>query len=122
VIETIGLSPIKRPIHGRIRPPGSKSITNRALICAALAQGNSTLVGALDSEDTQVMVDSLNRLGIVVQVADEGETLLVQGSGGNIPQASADVYRQQRHERTLSYRDGCLRTRPLSTRRYAAYA
>ncbi len=54
------------PVIGSIRPPGSKSITNRALICAALAEGESELTGALDSEDTQVMAAALNRLGIAV--------------------------------------------------------
>ena len=52
------------PVVGAIRPPGSKSITNRALICAALAQGRSVLRGALDSEDTQVMIAALRQLGI----------------------------------------------------------
>jgi len=41
------------PLHGTIRPPGSKSITNRALVCAALADGESLLAGSLDSEDTR---------------------------------------------------------------------
>ncbi|MFO0907929.1 MAG: hypothetical protein U0794_06125 [Isosphaeraceae bacterium] len=43
--------------------PGSKSLTNRALIVAALAEGSSRLTGTLDSDDTRVMVDSLQRLG-----------------------------------------------------------
>ncbi len=51
------------PLHGAIRPPGSKSITNRALACAALAEGASTLIGALDSEDTQVMIAALRLAG-----------------------------------------------------------
>ena len=54
------------PIRGSIRPPGSKSITNRALICAALASGESLLTGALDSQDTRVMVAGLQSLGISV--------------------------------------------------------
>ena len=56
--------------NGRIRPPGSKSITNRALVCAALADGRSTLDGALDSEDTQVMIESLRRLGLAMRTVD----------------------------------------------------
>ena len=47
--------------------PGSKSLTNRALIVAALADGPSTLTGALDSDDTRVMVEALRRLGIAVE-------------------------------------------------------
>ena len=55
------------PIVGKIRPPGSKSITNRALVCAALADGTSTLRGALDSDDTRVMVEALRTLGLTVE-------------------------------------------------------
>ena len=51
----IEIQPVRR-VSGSVRPPGSKSITNRALVAAALADGQSTLVGALDSEDTQVMI------------------------------------------------------------------
>src|SRR5215470_2935957 len=92
MIDTIELNPVTKPVHGRIRPPGSKSITNRVLICAALADGESTLTGALDSEDTQVMIESLRRLGITIGVHDAGKTLHISGCGGKIPAASADLY------------------------------
>src|SRR5256885_16391014 len=72
------------PIRGTVRPPGSKSITNRALVCAALAKGTSILVGALDSEDTRVMIESLQRLGISIESRDEGTMLVVHGCGGEI--------------------------------------
>ena len=58
------LDPVTGPVSGTIRPPGSKSITNRALIIAALAEGESVLTGVLDSQDTRVMITSLRRLGI----------------------------------------------------------
>lgn len=80
------------PVHARVRPPGSKSITNRALVCAALANGASTLRGALVSEDTSVMCDSLGRLGISVESLDAGRTLRIQGCGGKIPAAQASLY------------------------------
>jgi 3-phosphoshikimate 1-carboxyvinyltransferase len=72
--------------------PGSKSLTNRALILAALAAGDVTLRGALWSEDTQAMVECLERLGFPVDVADDpaepaNRTLTVQGAGGRIPNA-----------------------------------
>jgi len=86
------VAPAAAPVRGRIRPPGSKSITNRALVCAALARGTSTLTGALDSEDTRVMLDSLGRLGLEVQSRDVGQTLLVRGCGGQIPAARADLF------------------------------
>lgn len=80
------------PVRGSIRPPGSKSITNRALVCAALAEGSSTLRGALDSEDTQVMIEALGRLGIFVHAEDAGKTLHVVGCGGRIPASGAEMY------------------------------
>lgn len=65
---------------GVVQLPGSKSISNRMLLLAALAQGNTTLAGVLDSDDTRVMIDSLGRLGVVIQpgVAEQGSD--VQGS------------------------------------------
>ena len=61
--DSLEIKPVTRPIVATVRPPGSKSITNRALVCAALADGVSTLTGALDSEDTRVMIDGLGQLG-----------------------------------------------------------
>ena len=86
--DSLSLTPCG-PIRGSIRPPGSKSITNRALVCAALAEGTSTLSGALDSEDTQVMIDSLYRLGVEL---DDRSRLLVHGCGGSIPATQADLF------------------------------
>ncbi len=79
-------------IRGRVRPPGSKSITNRALVCAALADGDSTLSGTLDSEDTRVMIDGLKQLGIDVKSHDRGTRLTVHGAGGQIPALEADLF------------------------------
>jgi 3-phosphoshikimate 1-carboxyvinyltransferase len=80
------------PLRGTIRPPGSKSITNRALVCAALAAGPSTLRGALDSEDTRVMIESLRKLGIEVAADATRQTLQVNGCGGKIPASEADLF------------------------------
>lgn len=68
------------PITGSIRPPGSKSLTNRALVCAAFARGQSRLGGALQSDDTHVMIEALRQIGIVVTDEDSGRTLLVDGA------------------------------------------
>ncbi len=65
------------PIRGRVRPPGSKSITNRALVCAALASGRSLLQGALQSEDTEVMIRALNQLGAKVHWREPAELEVV---------------------------------------------
>ncbi len=76
----------------RVRVPGSKSLTNRALIVAALADGASTLSGALDSDDTRVMVDSLGRLGIGVEHDPAAGTIRVAGCGNKIPARQADLF------------------------------
>src|SRR6516162_6598348 len=72
--------------------PGSKSLTNRALVLAALASNRVILRGALWSEDTQVMVNCLERLGIDIRVATDpveqaNRNLTVHGCGGSVPNA-----------------------------------
>lgn len=88
--ELIEIVPIEKPVAASVSIPGSKSITNRALILAALADGDVRLEGALWSEDTQAMVECLRRLGFEVAVeADPLEMsnrlLTVNGLGGKIP-------------------------------------
>ncbi len=63
--------PPRRPLRGRIVPPGSKSITNRALLLAALADGTSRLTGALKSDDTTLMAAALRAMGVSVDEPDE---------------------------------------------------
>jgi 3-phosphoshikimate 1-carboxyvinyltransferase len=92
VNSAIAIQPAAGPITGSIRPPGSKSITNRALVCAALAQGASVLVGALDSEDTRVMVEALRGLGIAVEHDAKTKTTKITGCEGRIPAAEADLF------------------------------
>lgn len=90
--DLIEIVPLKGPVHAEITVPGSKSITNRALILAALADGETTLRGALWSEDTEVMTAALRDLGFKIEVeADPDEacnrTIRVQGLGGRIPRS-----------------------------------
>lgn len=80
--DSLEIQPVAGPLDGRVRVPGSKSITNRALVCAALAKGRSVLRGALESEDTGVMLESLRRLGLTIESADADAELRVQGWGG----------------------------------------
>ena len=80
------------PVSGEIRPPGSKSITNRALVCAALAVGSSTLRNALDCDDTQVMVTALQKLGLSIDWRKDTHTIIIQGCGGQVPVTTADLY------------------------------
>jgi 3-phosphoshikimate 1-carboxyvinyltransferase len=88
--DLIEIVPLDKPVRAEITVPGSKSITNRALILAALANGEVTLEGALWSEDTQIMVECLQELGFMVNVAPDpneicNRTITVYGQGGKVP-------------------------------------
>jgi 3-phosphoshikimate 1-carboxyvinyltransferase len=67
-------------VHGEFLVPGSKSVTNRALVCASLARGESHLLHASDSDDTALMANGLNQMGVLVR-SQEGD-LTVSGEGG----------------------------------------
>ena len=78
------------PVKATVTVPGSKSITNRALVLGALGTGTTTLRGALWSEDTEAMVACLRALGFEVQVASEADepanrTISIEGMGGVVP-------------------------------------
>jgi 3-phosphoshikimate 1-carboxyvinyltransferase len=88
--DLIEIVPLTAPVRAEITVPGSKSITNRALILAALADGEVTLKGALWSEDTQIMVECLQNFGFAVDVKPDPDefcnrTIMVKGLGGKIP-------------------------------------
>jgi 3-phosphoshikimate 1-carboxyvinyltransferase len=87
--EVASIEPVRGPLDATVVPPGSKSITNRALVAAALADGRSTLHGALVADDTEAMVDCLRRLGIAI--ATTGTTIVVDGAGGRIPMVTAEL-------------------------------
>ena len=93
--DLIEIVPLSAAPEVEITVPGSKSITNRALILAALAEGEVTLEGALWSEDTQVMVEALQKLGYTIEVQpDPGEaanrTIHVAGLGQAIPSGGTE--------------------------------
>lgn len=90
--DLIEVVPPAQPKQTKVVLPGSKSLTNRALILAALASKTVTLRGALWSEDTQAMVECLERLGFHIRVADDpaepaNRAITVEGHGGTIPKA-----------------------------------
>jgi 3-phosphoshikimate 1-carboxyvinyltransferase len=91
-MDSIEIQPVAGPIVGSICPPGSKSITNRAFIIAALADGETRLRGVLDSEDTQVMIESLRRLGFKVEADSAACTATVVGQSGQLPIDTADLF------------------------------
>ncbi|MBL9156236.1 MAG: 3-phosphoshikimate 1-carboxyvinyltransferase [Verrucomicrobiales bacterium] len=90
--DLVEITPPSAPVDASVVLPGSKSLTNRALILAALADGEVTLRGSLWSEDTQAMVHCLRELGFSVDVTPDPDeaanrTLVVEGRGGLIPKA-----------------------------------
>ena len=94
--DLIEIVPPPPPAFVSITVPGSKSITNRALILAALSSGTVTLTGALWSEDTQVMTECLRQIGFAVGVAPDlaeeaNRVIQVQGQGGRIPRAGTEA-------------------------------
>ncbi len=93
--DLIEIVPLDKPVRAEITVPGSKSITNRALILAALADGETILRGALWSEDTQIMVDCLRELGFMVNVETDPDetcnrTITVYGNGGAVPRGGTE--------------------------------
>ncbi len=76
------IHPVARPIDATVRVPGSKSITNRALLLAALCEGTSRLEGALFSDDTHYMSQALGQLGVPVRFDKAKEWFEVDGQGG----------------------------------------
>lgn len=93
-VKPIGvrLPQVRGPIVGSIRVPGSKSITNRALVCAALAKGKSTLHGVLESEDTTVMVEAWRQLGLRVDWDRSTCTVTIDGCAGQPPQPEGTLF------------------------------
>ncbi|MCC7208783.1 MAG: 3-phosphoshikimate 1-carboxyvinyltransferase [Anaerolineae bacterium] len=88
----LAIQPLDGPVDATIRVPGSKSITNRALALAALAEGTSTLDNALFSEDSTICAACLRQLGIPVALDAESARMVVQGQGGRIPAREASCF------------------------------
>jgi len=81
--------PLDGLLDATVSVPGSKSITNRALLCAALAQGTSRLDGVLFADDTEAMLDCLERLGITVRVDRVHTAVELDGTAGVVPAGPA---------------------------------
>ena len=76
----------------RVQVPGSKSITNRALLLAALSNYRCTLHGVLFSDDSRAFLECLKKLGFDVKINEAEKKVIVQGEGGRIPNPHASVY------------------------------
>ena len=79
-METLTLQPIKK-IQGEVNLPGSKSVSNRALLLAALAKGTTRLTNLLDSDDIRHMLNALTKLGVSYQLSDDKTVCTVEGLG-----------------------------------------
>ena len=82
--------PALRAVSGTVRLPGSKSISNRVLLLAALCEGQTTVRDLLDSDDTRVMLQALRQLGCGVAV--DGTTAVIDGLGGRARQPHAELF------------------------------
>lgn len=85
------IKPINQPLDSSLSLPGSKSITNRALILAVLASGETKLEGALFSRDTRIMLAALDALGFETSSDEVAATITVKGLGGEIPYQQAKI-------------------------------
>lgn len=83
--------PFTKPVRGSVTLPGSKSITNRALILAALGTKTVTLRGALFSRDSRIMIAALQALGFTVATDEAALTITITGRGGEIPVREAKI-------------------------------
>ena len=90
--DLLPIVPFTRPARGEAAVPGSKSITNRAMLLAALSEQPVMLAGALFSEDTHLMGEALRRLGFAVNEDPSAQAIRVVGHGGRIPAESADLF------------------------------
>ena len=89
-VDSVRLHPPMRSVDGSFQVTGSKSLTNRALILAALADGTSRIEGILRSDDVYWCIDCLRKLGVRITV--EGESAVVEGCGGVWPNPSDELY------------------------------
>ncbi len=93
--DPLPIEPLSTPPDTTVVLPGSKSLTNRALVLAALAAGTTTLESVLFADDTWAMIDALRALGIDVAVDDAGGTVTVSGCGGTLPGVATAVHARQ---------------------------
>ncbi len=84
------ITPVEAPIDIAVSVPGSKSLSNRALVVASLAEGKSRLSNVLHSDDTRFMMSHLRTLGIVLQASDD--EVEIEGLGGHFPPLQASLF------------------------------
>ena len=90
--EELEITPLDKPPDATVRVPGSKSVTNRALLVAALAEGPSGIKNPLFSDDSFWLMDALVRLGIGLTADRDGGEVRVDGHGGEFPASDLDIF------------------------------
>ena len=82
---------VNKPLHIAVEVPGSKSITNRALLIGAMADGLSEIQGILFSGDSRFFLKALQELGFEINISEEKKTVRIQGMNGRIPKKEATI-------------------------------
>ena len=90
--SALQIKPISRPLNATVRVPGSKSLTNRALLIAALANGSTRLTNALFSDDSKYFAKALQTLGFDIQLDETNHEMTVTVRGGKIPASKAELF------------------------------
>lgn len=91
-MDQIELIPFTKPINARVELPGSKSITNRVLLLAALSEGRTVVKNAIFSDDSRYFVDALIKLGYDVKTDEREKQISITGQGHKIPSSSAELF------------------------------
>ena len=91
-MDALTVTPFERPFRATVTPPGSKSLTNRALVIAALADGRSEISNVLLADDTRVMIDGLGELGFRLELDEKIARVRAHGQSGDIPADKADIF------------------------------
>ena len=90
-MTSLKINPVSHPLHAIVRLPGSKSLTNRALLIAALANGTTRITNALFSDDSLYFARALQTLGFDIRLDDTHREMRVVGLGGKIPSSKAEL-------------------------------
>lgn len=88
----MNIHPLSHPLDATVRVPGSKSLTNRALLISALANGTTRITNALFSDDSRYFANALKTLGFDVQLDEANHEMTVTGLGGQIPAKKAELF------------------------------
>ena len=91
-MTSLVIQPISHPLNATVRVPGSKSLTNRALLIASLASGTTRLTNALFSDDSRYFAGALQTLGFDIQLDESNHEMTVNGLGGKIPANQAELF------------------------------